>query len=149
MLLPGEKSTLLAQVPGSVSVVEIKFELGTATLQTKDHARLDRMLQIPQHVAHLTITVDTLEEEDEVASNNASFLTLGTVKGTMVTNKTFYESALYPDGELFAKQYQTLSIEHVCPSGGWFPKLWGAGVRVTAVEVVVGVVGVAVVVDVF
>ena len=84
MLLPGEKSTLLAQVPGSVSVVEIKFELGTATLQTKDHARLDRMLQIPQHVAHLTVTVDTLEEEDEVASKNASFLTLGTVKGTMV-----------------------------------------------------------------
>ena len=65
-------------------MVEIKFELGTATLLTKDHARLDRMLQIPQHVAHLTVTVDTLEEEHEVAANNASFLTLGTVKGTMV-----------------------------------------------------------------
>ena len=78
--------------------------------------------------------------------HSLSVLSLFSLK---VTNKTFYESELYPDGELFAKQYQTLSIEHVCPSGGWFPKLWGAGVRVTAVEVVVGVVGVAVVVDVF
>ena len=121
-----------------LAVLDFSFELGRATPLTKHMARNERVLQTPQHVANINIQIypDNENQQEKLKrinnnNNNTSsnYLKITNVYGSLITNKTYYQKKKYPDGSTFYMQYKTISIEHSCPSGGWFPKLWKEGIN--------------------
>ena len=133
-----EDDTEMAVVPGTVTTMFIAFELGRATPATKDLPRKDRLLQETQHVANVRVEIkDDAADADKTKKKKTktktkkkkkSFLTIKSVKGTMITNRTYYQKKIHPNGQKFHHQYQTVMIEYICPNGGWFPKIWNEGV---------------------
>lgn len=130
-----------AIVSGTTSTIDFSFELGRATPLTKHMARNERVLQTPQHVANINIQIypdneNQQEKLKRINNNNnnnnttaSNYLKITNVYGSLITNKTYYHKKKYPDGSTFYMQYKTISIEHSCPSGGWFPKLWKEGIN--------------------
>jgi hypothetical protein len=106
--------------------LDLSLELGTSTKKTKTLARSDRLLQTPQKVANIQIKITSDDLNTENNKNwSSSFLSIKRVYGTLITNDTYRHT----NGQTFIHQYQTLSIEHECPSNGWFPLFWGPGMH--------------------
>jgi hypothetical protein len=64
----------------------------------------------------------------KIKKKKKSFLTIKSVTGTLITNRTYYQKETHPNGQMFHHQYQTVMIEYICPTGGWFPKIWNEGI---------------------